>query len=383
MVDTLLTAIGIRTNVGASTPLPGCSMRIFTHRLMLAGALLLATAVTGNAQAPTSDLTRLLERELSQYPARAGVYVKNLKTGEEAGVGADASFNSASVIKLAIMVRAFQLADAGRLDLDERVEIRRADIRPGSGVFQYHTPGLRPTVSDLIVEMIITSDNTATDMLVTRVGGVDSLNHWLAASGFTNTQVIGPGHMYRRRVLAAFNPLFTNLTAEETTGLEYAETDNPLFELYTPLFTGERAAWVAIMRDPEARTRLSALRRRLTIDDRAFWLAAMTPRETGRLLEGIERGTLASAASTARMKVMLRRQQLGARRIPHYLTVPVGHKTGDSPVIANDVGLIYSPSGTLVVAFFTNGVKGSMGETEDRIGRTARAIVDYYNPPAR
>jgi hypothetical protein len=87
------------------------------------------------------------------------------------------------------------------------------------------------------------------------------------------------------------------------------------------------------------------------------------------------------------MKHILRRQQLGARRIPHFLGLPVGHKTGDSPVIANDVGLVYAPSGTLVMAFFTNGVRGPMGEAEDQIGRTSRAIADYFgraaSPPPR
>ncbi|MBY0492461.1 MAG: class A beta-lactamase-related serine hydrolase [Gemmatimonadaceae bacterium] len=357
------------------------------HRFLAAFALLLTTAARSVAQAPASELTRLLERDLATYPARAGVYVKNLRTGEEAMVNADQAFNSASVIKLAVMVRAFQLADQGTLDLDARKEIRRADIRPGSGVFQFHTPGLQPTVHDLLLEMIITSDNTATDMLVSLVGGVDSLNTWLKASGFTNTEVIGPGYRYRRRVLAAFHPMFANLTAEETTGLEYAETDNPLFAQYASLFVGERAAWVAMMRDPDARKRLRALRNEITIADRAYWLGAMTPRETGRLLEGIERGTLASASSSERMKVLLLRQQLGARRIPHFLSVPVGHKTGDSQVIANDVGLVYTPKGTLVLSFFTNGVTGPMGEAEDRIGRTARAIVDYFDravsPPSR
>jgi len=59
--------------------------------------------------------------------------------------------------------------------------------------------------------------------------------------------------------------------------------------------------------------------------------------------------------------------------------VPIGHKTGDSAVIANDVGLIYSRSGPIVVAFFANGITGPYAETEDRIGRVARLIVDYFD----
>ena len=97
------------------------------------------------------------------------------------------------------------------------------------------------------------------------------------------------------------------------------------------------------------------------------------------MLEAIERGAIASAASCAAMKATLRRQQAGQRRLPHFLDVPIGHKTGDSAVIANDVGLIYSRSGPIVVAFFANGITGPYAETEDRIGRVARLIVDYFD----
>ena len=37
---------------------------------------------------------------------------------------------------------------------------------------------------DLIQQMIITSDNTATDQMTTKVGGVEALNAWLAQSGY-------------------------------------------------------------------------------------------------------------------------------------------------------------------------------------------------------
>ena len=75
----------------------------------------------------------------------------------------------------------------------------------------------------------------------------------------------------------------------------------------------------------------------------------------------------------------MRRQQAGARRLPHFLDVPVAHKTGDSGVIANDVGIVYARSGPIVIAFFTNGITGPYAETEDRIGRVARLIVDYFD----
>jgi beta-lactamase class A len=341
--------------------------------------LLLGMSLGLAAQPSKTGLTRLLEAGLDRFPARVGVYVKHLATGEEAAVRADEAFSSASVIKIPIMVRAFQLAEQKTLNLDERTEIRRADLRDGSGVLQYHDLGLAPTVRDLITQMVITSDNTETDLMTLKVGGVDRLNEWLAGAGYANIRMVGRGFEYRRKLLALLDPGLATLTPEETTALQYAAQDNPLFELFKPLFAGDRARWVEMVRDPSNRRKLAQNRDALTVKDRSYWLGDMNPRETGRMLEAIERGTIASKASCEAMTMIMRRQQAGTRRIPHFLDVPVAHKTGDSAVIANDVGLVYSRSGTIVVAFFVNGVSGPYAETEDRIGHVARLIVDYFD----
>ena len=59
------------------------------------------------------------------------------------------------------------------------------------------------------------------------------------------------------------------------------------------------------------------------------------------------------------------------------MSFPIAHKTGDfPPVLANDVGIIYAPSGPIVVSFFTNEITGLYGAAEDQIGRTAELIVE-------
>ena len=45
-------------------------------------------------------------------------------------------------------------------------------MRGGSGIFRYHDAGLQPTLRDVLMQMIITSDNTATDLAIAQVGGV-------------------------------------------------------------------------------------------------------------------------------------------------------------------------------------------------------------------
>src|SRR5215475_3006391 len=136
-------------------------------RLMIVMAILLSS-IPALAQ-PETALERLLQAEVAKMPARVGLYVKHLGTGEIVSIRGDEIFSSQSTRKIPIMILAFQSADQGKLNLDERVEIRRSDFRGGTGVLQYHDPGMSMTVRDLITEMIITSDNTATGMIIARL----------------------------------------------------------------------------------------------------------------------------------------------------------------------------------------------------------------------
>ena len=281
------------------------------------------------AQAPAaSGLQRLLEAELARFPGRAGIWVKHLTTGEEAAVAGDDTFNSASVIKLPVFVLAYQQAARGALSLDDRITIRKEDVRGGSGVIRYHDAGLQPTLRDVLMQMIITSDNTATDLAIAKVGGVAAVNAWINENGFRDMRL--------------------------------TQTTGELFAKYTALPPGED-------------------RNDKTNRDRGYWLGEMTPRATGRLLEALQRGTLVSAKASEEMIRVMRAQQAGSRRLPHFLDVPVAHKTGDfPPVLANDVGVVFARSGPIVISFFTNAITGPYGEAEDRMGQIARAIVQYF-----
>lgn len=346
--------------------------------LILLVPLILAAPAAAQS---TIALAGAVEAELGRIPATTAVYLKHLKTGAELAIRADEAFNSQSVIKIPIMVRAFQMAEQGALNLDERITLGRADLRDGSGVFQFADLGLAPTLRDLILQMVITSDNTATDLMTTKVGGVAALNAWLAESGY-RMRLVNRGWEYRRKLLARLDPRFATITAEETTGLQYAAADNPLFAHYQSLFTGERATWLDVVRDPLNRRRRAEDTARLMVEDRNIWLGDMTARDIGRMLEAIERETIVSAPSAATIRTFMRRQLAGSRRLPHFVTVPVAHKTGDAGNIANDVGIIYSRSGPIVIAVMVTGIKGSLGEAEDRIGRIAELVVNHFDQTA-
>jgi beta-lactamase class A len=343
--------------------------------LSLSSSVSTAVLISASAVAQQGGLQRLLQAELARFPAKAGIYVKHLTTGEEAAVRGDETFNSASVIKIPIMTLAYELAGRGKVKLDARLEIRKTDLRGGSGVLRYHDIGLQPTLRDLITQMIITSDNTATDMVIAHVGGVESVNAWLKANGYTdlrlNTTIF---EVFKRRYEFA-DPSLKGLTPEELYALQSGDAS------FAQMPRERFDAIQNTMRRPGLADELN----RQVNEEPSTWLGQITPRGTGRWREAVERCMWAGAARRVapycdEMRRAFRRQQSGARRLPHFLNVAVGHKTGDfPPALANDVGVIYARSGPIVVAFLTNAIREPYAETEDRMGRTTRAIVDYFD----
>ena len=329
----------------------------------------LTLAAPAFAQKPTA-LNRLIEAELSRFPAKTGLYVKHLTTGEESIHRGNDHFNSASVIKIPVMILAYRMADQKKLNLDERVIIKPADFRGGSGIFRYHAAGLNPTLRDVITQMIITSDNTATDLMIAKVGGKEKVNEFLKQNGITTSFLVQTVFELFRKPYERLDPQYKTLTTEDVFALQSN----------LPQFTDSRADLIKRIRDGMTAKNIQAQMNKLYSEDEAYWLGVVTPTEIGRLLEGIEKGTLASKPACAEMARIMRAQQSGARRIPHYLSVPVGHKTGDfPPIVANDVGMVYAKSGTIIMSFFTMGNTGVYAETEDRMGQVARLIVEYFD----
>jgi len=79
------------------------------------------------------------------------------------------------------------------------------------------------------------------------------------------------------------------------------------------------------------------------------------------------------------MKNICRGSSLASDGLPHFLDVPVAHKTAMAQLLANDVGLVYARSGLIVISFFTMAITGPYAETEDQIGRISKMIVDYFD----
>lgn len=316
-------------------------------------ALALAVlSVQGCQRAPSLEQT--VRSRLDAVDAQTSLYARYLPSGREIAIRADEPKNTLSVIKIPIMVLAYRDAEGGRLNLDQRYTIRPEDLRRGSGLLQTFAPGLAPTYRDLISQMIITSDNTATDLLIRRLG-LGRVNQMLADLGYRETRLKATTGELFRKVWERADPGFAALT------------DREVFEHGFPTDSG------------------AAVRSFTFQGDSTQWLGRSTAREIARLLEQIHNGGVASRESSDEMVGILRRQ-FYASRLPRLIgfRAQVAHKTGDWPPHAgNDVGIIYGSGGPIVVAVFATQNRGSFVQLEETIGRIAQDLLEAWGQAAQ
>lgn len=123
---------------------------------------------------------------LQEMPGEISVYAEDLITGEKIAFQPDIPLVAASVIKIPIMVEAFRQAEAGLISMEETFVIHPEDKMPSCGALTYLHDGLEVMLSDLCVLMIILSDNTATNLMIDRLG-IDNVNDAMRKLGLEKT----------------------------------------------------------------------------------------------------------------------------------------------------------------------------------------------------
>ncbi|MFC6253572.1 serine hydrolase [Secundilactobacillus hailunensis] len=124
---------------------------------------------------------------LTAASGQTSIYVDSLNTKQPVIMN-NRSQRSASVIKLFIMVEAFRQIKAGRLALNQEVSIPQADRVGGTGELA-HQSVRQLSVSRLLTLMIRNSDNSATNVLIDRLGGLTVINQEIKRLGCTQTRL--------------------------------------------------------------------------------------------------------------------------------------------------------------------------------------------------
>lgn len=163
-------------------------------RLLPAALALLALAAPLSAQEAhrailAGKLRAELERVAREVPGVLGATVVDLTSGERFEVNDTLTFPQGSAIKVAVLVELFRQGEEGKLRLDQRLPLRAADRAGGSGVIRHFGDGVSQlALRDLAVLMIVLSDNTATNLLIERVG-MESVNRTLRELGLPGTRL--------------------------------------------------------------------------------------------------------------------------------------------------------------------------------------------------
>ncbi len=125
----------------------------------------------------------------SQEGLTLGAFFYSLDTGHFVDIAGNQSFPAASTIKIPILIAFFQAVDAGQVRLDEPLVMRPDLIASEAGAIQYDPPNSEYPALEIADLMITISDNTATNMLIDRLGGAAALNQRFQGWGMQHTTI--------------------------------------------------------------------------------------------------------------------------------------------------------------------------------------------------
>lgn len=291
-------------------------------------ALMLTTAIPA-AAARDAALEAKIRAATAGYAGRVAFYAAD-SSGRSVGLNADTPVPTASVIKLTILFEALKEVQAGKLRLRDPLTMTAQDPVPGSGVLRLFDTPMKLTVKDALTLMIALSDNTATNLMIDRLGiqTIDNRIRWL---GLRNTW------LYKK----VFKPAPPGVPA-----------DQPAFGL------GKTTAReMATVIERIATCNLNALGDSTppSASDRALCDAALT----------------------------MLKSQTDRDGIPRYITEDVANKTGSLDEVRNDVGIVYAKSGPIVISAFTYDNADKSWTSDNRgtllIAKLAKLVVDAWH----
>jgi beta-lactamase class A len=118
-----------------------------------------------------------------------GVAIVDLTTGQKYFLHADEVLPTASSIKIAILAELYRQAQQGKIKLGDLYTLQSSDLVAGSGIANALTPGVtRLTIRDVAALMISVSDNSATNIIIDRIG-MENVNALLDSLGLTHTRL--------------------------------------------------------------------------------------------------------------------------------------------------------------------------------------------------
>ena len=287
--------------------------------------LSLLLALVGPVAEPIPLDSRINEL-VAGYKGKVAVACLHLDTREKFELHADDVMPTASLIKLAVMAEVYAQAKEGKIKLEDMLTLPKDEMVQGSGILTDHfSPGAQFSLRDAVRLMIVYSDNTATNMVLSEVG-IKPVNERMGSLGLKETRI-------NAKVFKG-----------STTSVDPART-------------------------------------------KQYGLGSTTASEMLKLLELLHKGELVSAEASKAMLEHMKKCE-DKDKFPRFLPkgATVAHKTGSVNNSRTDAGILYFKGGPVALVVLTNDNEDKSW-TPDNAGNKicadiAKTVVEYYAKPA-
>ncbi|MEQ1875688.1 MAG: serine hydrolase [Bdellovibrionia bacterium] len=302
------------------------------------------------------------------FDGEAGVFVKDLDSGVVYSTNSDTYWYLASNIKIFVLIEILRKIDKGDIHYRDAIQIQKGQYRDGSGQTNWIEAGQSVSLHFLIEQMMIESDNAATDIMIDMVG-VDALNKGAqefipgAVSQITSLLEV------RYSAFSEFHPKARDLSNMDFITLKKVKDDHAKIKKFLELVGIEK-------KELRANSMTEAFERYY---DRGLNSATLTGYAS--LLEKIAKGQVLSPERSQEMLDLMRRCFTGKDRIIAGLSKDVrfAHKTGTQHRRACDMGIITpndkKKSKRVVVAACTQKFK-SNAASDEVFKKIGEAVMD-------
>jgi beta-lactamase class A len=140
-----------------------------------------------------AELQKQLEQIVVAAKGKVGVAAELLEGGETVSLNSQDHFPMQSVYKLPIGMAVMQQVDAGKIKLDQKVHVTKSDFigrAAHSPIRDKYPKGTELTVKELLGWMLLESDGTASDVLMTLAGGPQAVQAYLTELGIKDMIVL-------------------------------------------------------------------------------------------------------------------------------------------------------------------------------------------------
>jgi beta-lactamase class A len=306
---------------------------------------------TSTWAADVSILKAQIEKAIPRARGQVGVAIRHLESGTEVLVNADTRYPMGSAFKLPILVELYYQKAAGKLSLDDRLDVTPGDLHIGSGamIALFDPPGIQLNIRNLINMMMRISDNSAADILLNKVGAVNVTNR-MKSLGLDSIRV---DRATQEMIL-------------DQSGLDYATYGARPVREVRKLLDAIDAPTAARANDQFNRTDKDVSR----------------PSDMNHILEKLYAGEVVDRPTSDEIIDILKECQTGPARLPGLLPsdTVIAHKTGTIGGSVNDTGIVFLPynAGHLAVTVLMKDARASTAERERLIAEITRYAYDYF-----